>query len=353
MNELTVLAAIEKRRSTKHFRPDPIADTVLNALVDAAAEAPSSWNFQPWRIVLIQSEPQKRALSAAAWNQAQIIEAPVTFVFATSIGSWRAHLPQVVETARAVGAWAPKMASMVEQAAPGFQEALGPRLREYTLKDAMIAATHVALAAESLGLGSCFMNGWIEDDIKRVIGAGDDPDIAIALLLPVGHPAETPSNPGRLPRKRLFSVDRLDNPYQFRPKQLRSPRDMAIGLVHLPRMMDKVRLAARGELPGYNYLTTGFDKYLLELLEVTPAAFEAAIAAAPNDDAAIRWIESNTAAKGLSAQDKEAFNKHILSIGPTDERRRQRFRVLLDETDPARTEVNSFAELIDLSEGRI
>lgn len=351
MNELTVLAAIEKRRSTKHFKPDPIADTVLNALVDAAAAAPSSWNFQPWRIVLVQSEEQKRALAAAAWNQAQILEAPVTFVFATSIGSWRAHLPRVVDTARDVGAWPPKMVSMVEQMAPGFQEGLGARLREYTLKDAMIAATHVALAAESLGLGSCFMNGWAEDEVKRVIGADDDPDIAIALLLPVGYAAESAANPGRLPRKQLFSFDRLDRPYRFAPKNLRSPRDIAMGLVHLPRLIDKVRLAARGELPGYNYLTTGFDKFLLDLLDVTPAAFEAAVLAAPDDDAVIRWLQTN--ARTLADDEKEEFNRRILAIGPTDERRRQRFRVLLDETDPARTEINSFAELIDLAEGRI
>lgn len=351
MNELTVLAAIEKRRSTKHFRPDPIADTVLNALVDAAAEAPSSWNFQPWRIVLVQSEPQKRALAAAAWNQAQILEAPVTFVFATSIGSWRAQLPRVVKTAGAAGAWGPKMVSMVEQMAPGFQEALGPRLREYTIKDAMIAATHVALAAESLGLGSCFMNGWAEDDVKRVIGAGDNPDIAIALLLPVGHPAESPANPGRLPRKELFFVDGLDRPYEFKPGNLRSPRDKAMGLVHLPRLIDKIRLAARGELPGYNYLATGFDKYLVDLFGVAPAAFEAAVLASPDDAAVIQWLEKN--ARPLTDKEKHAFNEQILSIGPTDERRRQRFRVLLDATDPSRTDVNSFAELIDLAEGRI
>jgi len=39
----------------------------------------------------------------------------------------------------------------------------------------MIAATHLVLAAESLGLSSCFLNGWIEDKVKAVIGAADHP----------------------------------------------------------------------------------------------------------------------------------------------------------------------------------
>lgn len=351
MSDLTVLAAIEKRRSTKHFKSDPIPDTVLNALVDAAAEAPSSWNFQPWRIVLIRSDESKRALAAAAWNQPQITEAPVTFVFAASIGGWRENLPRVIETARATGGWSEKMIAMVQANAPGFQEALDGRLREYALKDAMIAATHLALAAESLGLGTCFMNGWVEDDIKRVIGAEGNADIAVALVLPVGYPAEIAGHPGRLPRKDLFSIDRLGVPYRFAPKDLRGPREMLWGLAHLPRLIDKVRLASRGELPGYNYLTTGFDKHLLALLEVPPSAFEAAVRAAPDDAGVIRWIEAN--GRPLTDAEKATFNQRVLSIGPTDEPRRRRFRVLLDATDPARTDIRTFAELIDLAEGRV
>lgn len=351
MNELTVLAAIEKRRSTKHFKPDPIPDTVLNALVDAAAEAPSSYNLQPWRVVLVQSEEKKRELAAAAWGQAQILEAPVTFVFAASLESWKTQMRQVVDTAQAVGAWGTKMVAAIEGAAQGFHKELGGRLREYTVKDSMIAATHLALAAESLGLASCFMNGWIEEDVKRTIGAKDNPDIAIALLLPVGYARETAQHPGRLARKKLFFVDSFENPYHFKPRQLRSPREKVMGLVHLPRLIDKIRLAARGELPGYNYLTTGFDKYLVDLLGISPIAFEAAVLSSPDDDAVIRWLQAN--AKPLSEEEKEVFNNRILTIGPTDEKRRQRFRVLLDETDPDRTEIASFAELIDLAEGRL
>jgi len=63
----------------------------------------------------------------------------------------------------------------------------------------MIAATHTALAAQSVGLGSTFMNGYIESEVKKVIGVADQESIAIAVLLPIGHPQEVPSNPGRFP----------------------------------------------------------------------------------------------------------------------------------------------------------
>lgn len=91
--------------------------------------------------------------------------------------------------------------------------ALGEKNREYAIKDAMIAATHLVLAAESLGLSSCFMNGWVEDKVKQVIGAGNEPNLAIAVLISVGYAAESRQNPGRLPLAYNVFVDRLGNPY--------------------------------------------------------------------------------------------------------------------------------------------
>jgi len=353
MKELTVLDAICSRRSIKTFSSKPIADTVLHALVEAGTEAPSSWNFQPWRIVLVRSEEQKKALAEVAWNQPQITQAPVTFVFAASKSGWEKTMRQTLDTAVAAGAWPQKAADFIAQNAPGFQRGLGERIREYVVKDCMIAATHVALAAESLGLGSCFMNGWIEDGVKKVIGADGDDDVVIALLLPVGYPdaSHTPKHPGRLPLKWTVFSDSLREPYQFCPKALRSPREKAMGLVHLPRLIDKVRLHLRGELPGYNYLTSGFDKMLLELLNVSAAAFEALVSQHSDEGRLLEALRGM--ARSLSEQEKEEFNKKILSVGPSDEARSQRFRRLLDGVDPSRTDVRSFVDLIDLTEGRL
>jgi nitroreductase len=58
------------------------------------------------------------------------------------------------------------------------------------------------------------MNGWLEDKVKAVIGAGDNPDLAIAVLVPVGYAAEARSNAGRLPLSHNVFEDRLGNPYQ-------------------------------------------------------------------------------------------------------------------------------------------
>jgi nitroreductase len=211
MSELTVAAAILKRRSVKTFKSDPLAPELLQRLIDLTLEAPSSFNLQPTRLVVVESATQKAALAAVAWNQKQIIQAPVTFVFAVSVRGWEQTMDQMLATAVARGAWSEKFAEFVRSAAPGFQDGLAAKglEREYAIKDAMIAATTCALAAESLGLGSCFMNGWDEAGVKQVIGAGEDPDVAIAVVLPVGYAEVTPGHPGRLPQSLTVFRDRL------------------------------------------------------------------------------------------------------------------------------------------------
>ncbi|MFO5440611.1 MAG: nitroreductase family protein [Dolichospermum sp.] len=211
---LDVPSAIVQRRSIKTFKPDSISPDLLKQLVELTVAAPSSFNVQSWRIVLVQEETQKQALCAASWNQKQIIQAPVTFVFAADAAAGEKDLTPILEQGLATGAWNEGTVNYFKNAIPQFQAGLGGKRREYAIKDAMIAATNLVLAAESLGLSTCFMNGWIEEQVKAIIGAENDPDIAIAVLVPVGYAAEPRLNPGRLPLSVNVSVDKLDNPYE-------------------------------------------------------------------------------------------------------------------------------------------
>ncbi|MCL6750076.1 nitroreductase family protein [Nostoc sp. CCCryo 231-06] len=210
---LDVPSAIAQRRSIKTFKTDPIAPELLKQLVELTVAAPSSYNVQSWQIILVQDEAQKAALSAASFNQQQIVQAPVTFVFAADPNAGEQNLTSILEQGLETGAWNEGTINYFKSAIPQFQAGLGDKRREYAIKDAIIAATHLVLAAESLGLSTCFMNGWIEDQVKQVIGAGDNPDLAIAVVVPVGYAAEPRLNPGRLPFSSNVSVDRIGNPY--------------------------------------------------------------------------------------------------------------------------------------------
>src|SRR5277367_6708747 len=93
---LSVPEAIHHRRTTKRFKPDLIPEATLMELIALTLAAPSSYNLQPWRIVLIDDPAQKEALAKASWNQAQVTTAPVTFVFAADIRGWEKTLDATV-----------------------------------------------------------------------------------------------------------------------------------------------------------------------------------------------------------------------------------------------------------------
>jgi nitroreductase len=211
---LDVPSAILHRRSIKSFKPDPIAPEVLRRLVELTVAAPSSYNLQDWRIVLVQDEVQKQGIAGACFGQTQPLQAPVTFVFGADPNAWQQDLTPIYDQGIARGVWTEETVAYFKAAIPKFQASLGLRRREYAVKDAMIAATHLVLAAESLGLSTCFMNGWNEEKVKMLIGAGDNPDLAIAVIVPVGYEAESRGNPGRLAFHHNVFVDHMDHPYQ-------------------------------------------------------------------------------------------------------------------------------------------
>jgi nitroreductase len=76
----------------------------------------------------------------------------------------------------------------------------------------MIMATTLALAAQSKGYSTCYINGWDETKVKEVIGVEGDMNIAIALLLPVGVKSAEAKHPGRLPAAKTIFTDRLPSP---------------------------------------------------------------------------------------------------------------------------------------------
>ena len=212
ITDLSAAEAIRARRSIKSFKSDPIPEPILQEFLSLMQDAPSSWNFQPTRVVMVRSKEQKEALSAAAWGQKQILEAPITFVFAVSIRGWEKHMDEILKTGVSSTAWPQKFADWIRENAPGFQKGLGDKEREYAIKDAMIMATTLALAAQAKGYSNCYMNGWDEAKVKQIIGVEGDTNICIALVLPVGLPASHHKHPGRLHPSKTIFTDRIPSP---------------------------------------------------------------------------------------------------------------------------------------------
>jgi nitroreductase len=79
--ERSLSEVVKERRATNSFDGTPVPADILNSILRAGIEAPSGFNLQPWRFVVVQDLEQKRRLREAAMNQPKVEEAGAVIVF--------------------------------------------------------------------------------------------------------------------------------------------------------------------------------------------------------------------------------------------------------------------------------
>ena len=77
---LTVTEAAEARKSIRKYTGADISDYEIREILRVAGLAPSPWNVQPWRVVVVQGQENKDKLMAAAYNQPQVGAAAAVLV---------------------------------------------------------------------------------------------------------------------------------------------------------------------------------------------------------------------------------------------------------------------------------
>jgi hypothetical protein len=138
----------------------------------------------------------------------------------------------------------------------------------------------------------------------------------------------------------------------------RSPKALLGGIAHLGRFIDKIRLRNEGRIQDYNYITVGFDKYLIDFLQIDPKVFEQRVLAGGTDDELLAWVKANS--RKPSDQEIAHWSQGLLSSGPKDDAPHQRFHGRLQEVATKRTvavsslpSVSTWADVIELDEGRL
>ena len=138
----------------------------------------------------------------------------------------------------------------------------------------------------------------------------------------------------------------------------RSPKALLGGIAHLGRFIDKIRLRHAGKIQDYNYITVGFDKYLVDFLQIDPKAFEQLVLAGGTDEDLLAWVKANS--RKPSDQEIAQWSQALLASGPKDDAARQRFQGRLDAIAKKRAvpvsslpPVSTWADVIELDEGRL
>ena len=129
----------------------------------------------------------------------------------------------------------------------------------------------------------------------------------------------------------------------------RSMNEKVEGYVHLARMIDKCRAVLAGTEGEYIY-PCPMDERLMEFAGITADQFTAIVRANPSDDAIAQWFAQT--AKTHPPAELDAWNRMMLTRGPSSPASMVRFKKYLDAIDPSRTDLTAWADLQDLEEGR-
>ncbi|HXC67555.1 MAG TPA: DUF5069 domain-containing protein [Nitrospiraceae bacterium] len=129
----------------------------------------------------------------------------------------------------------------------------------------------------------------------------------------------------------------------------RSMRYEMEGYVHLARMIDKCR-AVLAKTEGEYIYPCPMDDRLMEFGGITADQFTAAVKANPSDDAVAKWFAQTT--KAHPPAELEAWNRMMLSRGPSSPQSMVKFKKYRDAIDPSRTDLTAWSDLQDLEEGR-
>ena len=186
---------IQHRRATPDFDSAPVSDSDLKQILEAGRHAPSGYNIQPWRFVVVRDAAQRKALRGAAFNQPKVEDASVVIVAVAALKAWQqGDLEKVLELSAKHGYTQEQISGMREgvsralNSPPGDVCGWGPDWAVWGNRQVMIAFTHMMLMAESLGYDTAPMEGFMESQVKQVLGIpGDNTQHRVVALLAVGH----------------------------------------------------------------------------------------------------------------------------------------------------------------------
>jgi len=185
---LTVMEAIQRRRSIRQFKPDPVPDELINQMLEAARLAPSGGNRQPWRFQIIKDPALKEKLfNEATFGDKHILEAPVIIVCGSELLTFVKGHKLAPPGSEYFGADSEDWED-IKQFIPDAQLYTG------------IAVEHMVLAGTALGLGTCWAQRIRYGQVARILGWPRH--IVILALLLVGYSDEDPP-----PRPRLALED--------------------------------------------------------------------------------------------------------------------------------------------------
>jgi nitroreductase len=197
---LNVRVAAEQRRSIRAYEPGAIPREDMDEILDVARRAPSAFNVQPWRFVVVETPELKERLAAAAFNQRQVHSAPAVIVLYTDMKDSLENLGAVVHP----GMPPEKQEATQRTIRSHFAGQSEDERETWAQGQGYIALGYLLLAAEARGYQTSPMSGFDPAAVKKLL---DLPENArIPALVAIGRGAEEGFPQHRLPLGSIVRV---------------------------------------------------------------------------------------------------------------------------------------------------
>jgi nitroreductase len=167
---MNVKDAILTRRSVRKYKPESVKEEDLKVILEAARQAPSAGNKQPWEFIVVKDQETKTKLAEIARKQMWIADAGVVMV-----------------------------ALSKDKTDPAIYE-------RWVERDVMTAVEHIALQSWELGYGTCWIGAFTQPETKELLGIPDA--MNVICLMPLGVPDQTPEPRVRKPTEEIFHLNK-------------------------------------------------------------------------------------------------------------------------------------------------
>jgi nitroreductase len=200
---MDVFEAIRARRAVKHYDPNhELTEEQITQLLEAAMQAPTSFNIQHWRFVVVRDPELRRQIRANGNDQAQMTDASLLVLMTADVKAWEKeperywrHAP--TEVAEVLVGWMGP-----------FHEGKPELQRDEAQRSIGMAMQTLMLAAKGMGLDSCPMIGFDHDAVAKLVNL--PADHCIGPLVAIGKGTQDPwPKPGQLPMSEVVDHDRF------------------------------------------------------------------------------------------------------------------------------------------------
>ena len=203
------LDALTRRKSVRAYQDKPIPPEVKQAILNAALQAPTAGNMTLYTILDITDPALKERLAVSCDNQPFIAQAPLVLIFCADYHRWYELFKRHVSPLRA----------------PSHGDLL------LANADALIAAQNAVVAAESLGLGSCYIGDITEQfELHREL-LNLPRHVVPACMLCLGYPTQQQLDREKPPR---FSPEDIVHENGYRLDKAARMEDMLLQRSPLP-----------------------------------------------------------------------------------------------------------------------